>query len=332
MDVAALVKEVKSGNLKPVYFLMGDEPYFMDQFTNFVEHQYLPEEEKAFNQTVVYGKETSLDQIAMEAKQFPTMAEHRVVLVKEAQNIKAWDALESYLKNPNPSTLFVIAHKYKSLDKRKSAYKALKKADSIIESNVIKDHQLPVWIKRQVGTFGLQIGDRETQLLAEHIGNNLSLVAKELEKLKTALGAGASITATDIEKHVGISKEYNIFELQNALGDGNFKRAVKITRFFADHPKENPFPVILAFLYGFFSKVIALQYLKDKSDSNVASKLKVPPFAVKNYKQAARVFNGRKVLQIISLLREYDLRSKGVNNKSTEHSELLVELILKIIS
>ncbi|MFT6717737.1 MAG: DNA polymerase-3 subunit delta [Sphingobacteriales bacterium] len=330
MDVEAIKKDLKSGQTKPVYFLMGEEEYFMDQITDCAEQHILTEDEKAFNYALLYGRDTDINTVVSEAKQFPVMAEKRLIIVKEAQNIKNWDLLESYLKQVNPQSLIIFAHKHKSLDKRKSVYKALKKADAVVECVSIKDHHLPAWIKAEVKKAKLTIGDRETLLLAEHIGNNLTRISQEINKLKIVLGDGGVIDTSSIEKHIGISKEYNIFELQNALGEGNVVKAVKITKFFADHPKENPLPVILAFLYGYFSKVISLHYLKDKSDSNVASKLKVPPFAVKNYKQAARVFKAGKTVQIISLLREYDLRSKGVNNKSADHGALLTELILKV--
>ena len=311
---------------------MGDEPFYIDQITNYISKHVLEEHEKDFNQTVLYGKDTSVDEIIAVAKRFPMMSEYQVVIVKEAQHIRNIEAIEAYAKQPLASTLLVINYKYKKLDKRKAAAKTIAKNALLFESQKLRDYQIPDWISKEVGNSGLTIDPKNAGLLAEFLGTDLNKIHNELQKLKLVLPKGEAITTEVIEKNIGISKDFNVFELQTALAKKDILKANRIAKYFEQNPKDNPFVVTISSLFNYFSKILQLHFSKNKNNDQVlAGELKVHPFFVKEYKMAARNYSPKKLIKIIGYLREYDLKSKGVNNISTTDGDLLKEMLYKIL-
>lgn len=330
-----IIENLKNKVYHPIYFLQGEEPYYIDEITDFIAKNVLDENEKEFNQTVLYGKETNVNSILECAKRFPMMANYQVVIVKEAQQIKDKD-LESeiflkYVENPMKSTILVMCYKYKKLDGRKSLGKLIAKKGVLFESKKLYDNQIPEWIANFLKKKNYRIGVKATMLLTEYLGNDLSKIVNELEKLMLNIKSGNEISTSHIEQYIGISKDFNVFELQNALGTKNILKANQIIRYFAKNPKDHPMPVTLFNLYSFFSKVLMYHYILDKSNKNAAAVLKVHPFFLKDYQFASKNFSPKKTEQIISVLRDYDKKSKGVNNISADEGELLKELVYKIL-
>ncbi|MBN2347952.1 MAG: DNA polymerase III subunit delta [Bacteroidales bacterium] len=332
MTAEQIISDIKAKNYKPVYLLMGEEPYYIDRVTDYFIKNVLNESEKAFNQVVLYGKDTDAPAIINTAKRYPMMSSHQVVIVKEAQTLKDIDDLIHYTNHPLSSTLLVINYKYKKLDKRKALYKSIEKNGVILESNRLYDDKIPDWINAYLATKGIKIQPSASVLLTEFLGNDLSKIVNELEKLIITLESGnTTISPAHIEKNIGISKDYNNFELQNALIQKDVVKAYRIIDHFDRNQRDNPFVVTISVLYAFFSKLLLYFNLPDKSKSNVTAMLKINPFFVKDYLAAARSYPEAKVIRIISLLREYDLKSKGVGNVSASPGDLLKELIYKIL-
>ena len=331
MTFDQIIGDIKRKIYHPVYLLHGEEPYFIDAITALIEESVLTEAEKEFNQTVVYGRETDPGLIIDMARRFPMMANYQVVIVKEAQDIDKIENLQPYIEKPMPSTILVIAHKYRKLDQRKNFAKSFNKSGVLFESARIYDNKVPGWINEQIMARGHSIKPDACQLLAEYLGNDLGRISKELEKLLINLPAGSAIDTAIIERNTGISKDYNVFELQNALGTRNISKANRIISHFAANTKQNPMIVVLSVLFGFFMKLMIYHQLKDKSKNIAAAALSVNPYFIKDYTMAAENFTFRQLRAIIGLLREYDLRLKGINNGSTEESELLRELVYKIL-
>lgn len=325
-------RNLKNKKYHPVYLLMGEEPFYIDVISKYIEDSVLNEEEKEFNFSLLYGRETDVTSIVSTAKRFPMLSEYQVVIVKEAQNIKDLEKLESYVKAPLESTLLVICYKYKSFDKRKTFLKSIIQKGVVMESKKVYDSKMPGWILDYLKRHGYKIDPRSAQLLADHLGNDLSKVVNELKKLFISLPKGSSITTDIIEKNIGISKDYNIFELQDALATKNRLKAFQIVKYFSDNPKSNPLVVTLSVLNSFFTKILAYHSISNKSQSNVASKLGMPSFLVQGIQKAAQNYRLEKLYAIFALLREYDVRSKGVNNQSTSHGDLLKELVYKIMN
>jgi DNA polymerase III subunit delta len=323
--------DIKRKIYHPVYLLHGEEPYFIDAITNLIEETVLTDTEKEFNQTVVYGRDTQPGTIIDMARRFPMMANYQVVIVKEAQDIDKLEELQSYVEKPQTSTILVIAHKYKKVDQRKGFAKSVDKAGVLFESSKIYDNQVPAWISEQVKAKGYAIKPEASQLLAEYLGSDLGRISNETEKLIINLPAGSVIDGAIIERNIGISKDYNVFELQNALGTRDVKKANRIINYFAGNTKQNPAIVVVAVLFGFFMKLMIYHQLKDKSRNVAASALGVSPFFIKDFSQAAENYTFQRLRAIIRLLREYDLRLKGINNGSAGESELLRELVFKIL-
>lgn len=324
--------ELKRKQYRPVYFLMGEEPYFIDAVADYIAENALPEQEKAFNQAVMYGKDTNVYTVLDAAKRFPMMSQYQVVIVKEAQNLKDIDKLQFYMEKPLQSTILVISHKYKPLDKRSKLYKILDKSKeaAVFESKKLRDYQVPDWITAYLAERGYTIVPAAANLLTEYLGAELGKVANELNKLMITLPVNEKkITLEHIETNVGISKDYNVFELQNALGGKDVLKANRIIGHFARNPGSNPMVMVIMSLYSYFVKILTCHYLPDKSQA--AAALKVPPFAVKDYEAAARKYPAPKIIRIISILREYDLKSKGVGSSSASHGDLMREMIFKIL-
>ena len=339
MTVNELLKDLKSRKLKPLYLLHGEEPYFIDEISNYIEYELLSEAERGFNQTVFYGKDTDPMAVINAAKRYPMMADYQIVLVKEAQDMK-WGSDDenkkhinpflAYLENPLKSTILVFCYKYGKFDKRKKNYKAIEKNGLIFESSPLYDSKVPAFVEQFVAAKNYKMQPQASALLSEYLGNDLSKIANELEKLMLNVAAGQEISTQDIQDNIGISKEYNVFELQTALSRKDVLKANRIINYFEANQKANPFVLVLGNLNYYFIKVLKFHYLPDKSPQNVAKTLGVSPYFVKDFEQASRTFNFNKTLQIISLLRDYDLKSKGVNS-TADNGELMKELIFKIL-
>ena len=329
---------LKKGNYKPIYYLMGEEPYFIDTITDYIEKNVLRDDEKDFDQVVVYGADTDLGQIINTARQFPMLASRRVLIVKEAQNVKGIDGTSDdkdpmtlYAANPTKSTILVINLKGKKLDSRKKLAKALDKEHVLFESKPLYDNQVDRWITDYLSARGIAIEPKAAEVMAACMGTKLSAIVMELEKLKTAVGAGNKITVADIEKNVGISKEFNPFELQNAIGARDVYRSALISKHLGAMAKHSIIPDI-AVLYGFFTKVMLTHSMRNASNNELASALKVSPFFVKDYQAAARNYNMTQCATVISILREYDAYSKGIDAPPIDDADLLREMVFKIVT
>lgn len=331
MTFEEIISNLKKKIYHPIYFLMGEETYFIDKISDYISDNVLTDAEKGFNQTILYGKDTEPHNIIANARRFPMMSNHQVIVVREAQNIKKIEDLEPYVKNPLNSTILVINYKYKTLDKRKTFPKLIDQKGILFEAKKIYDNQLPTWIASYLKEQNFTIAPQAAAMLSEYLGADLSKVSNELDKLIISLPSGSQITPDHIEKNIGISKEFNVFELQNALGERNLLKANRIVNYFGANPSSNPFPVIISGLFSYFSKILNYHFLEDKSQNNVASVLQVHPFFVKTYIAAAKNYNIKKLVEIISILREYDMKSKGWGNVSASPADLQREMVYRIL-
>lgn len=330
-QVQKIISEIQSKQLAPIYFLCGDEPYYIDRIAAFIEDSVLNEEEKGFNQVVLYGRDVSIEDIVSQAKRYPMMAERQVVIVKEAQELsRTIENLESYASQPQESTVLVLCYKYKKLDARKKLKKTLAKTGVIFESKKLYDNQIPEWIRRVLSGKGYQITPKASLMLSEFLGNDLSKVNNELEKLQLIVPKGSEITPHIIEENIGISKDFNTFELQHAVGKRDTTKAFSIANYFANNPRNHPLVVTLGVLYNFFSKVMLYHSLTHKAGA--AKTLGVNPYFVKDYEIAAQNYSMKKVSQILSVLHETDLKGKGVGAQNIPQGELLKEMLVKIFS
>lgn len=327
-----IISDLKKRIFKPVYFLAGEEPYYIDKITEYIEEHVLDEAEKSFNQVVFYGEDTSVTTVIETSRRFPMMSTHQVVIVKEAQSLRKIEDLVIYLEKPLASTILVINYKYRALDKRIRLYKLLDSQGSYFESPRLRDYQVPAWIEKYLSARGIKTDPDASATLTEFLGTDLNKIANELDKLIITLPSGKPVITTSlIEKNIGISKDYNNFELQKAVGEKNILKANTIVHHFAANQKENPITLTIASLFSFFTRILTYHYLTDKSKNNVASVLKVNPFFVKDYESAAAKYNATKTIQIISLLRTYDMKSKGFGDISSDPGDLLKELVYKIL-
>ena len=332
-EVLKIINDLKAGIIKPIYFLMGEEPYYIDKLTEYIENNILSEDEKGFNQTVIYGRDATIEDIVSNAKRYPMMAERQVVVVREAQELsRTIDKLESYAENPQPTTVLVVAYKYKTLDKRKKLVKLIAKNGVLFESKKLYENQVGTWIQRLLQGRGYAIEPKANAMLVEFLGNDLSRINNELDKLKIILPKGHTITPKDIEYNIGFSKDFNVFELQNAIGSKDQLKAYKIAQYFADNPKDNPLVVTVSLVFGFFVKILKYHGLKDKDPRAAAPVLGVNPFFMKDYEIALRNYPMKKVSSIVASLREIDVKSKGVGANSLSNHDLLKEMLVKIFA
>jgi DNA polymerase-3 subunit delta len=332
-EVLKIVKDIQGGNIKPIYFLMGEEPYYIDKLSDYIEQNILSEDEKAFNQTILYGRDVTIEDIVSTAKRYPMMAERQVVIVKEAQDlIKTIDKLENYVENPMPSTVLVFCYKYKTLDKRKKLPKLVAKSGVLFESKKLYENQVGDWIKRVLAGKKYSIEPKANAMLVEFLGNDLGKINNELEKLQIILPKESTITPKHIEENIGFSKDFNNFELLNALGSKNQLKAYQIVQYFSDNQKANPLVVTTSTVFGFFIKLLKYHGLKDRNPKNVVTVLGVNPFFIKDYDLALKNYPMRKVSQIVSYLREIDVKSKGVGANALPQSDLLREMLFKIFN
>ncbi|MEP1488421.1 MAG: DNA polymerase III subunit delta [Algibacter sp.] len=332
-EVKQLVTDIKNGQLKPIYFLMGEEPYYIDKISDFIESNVLAEEEKGFNQMALYGRDVTIEDIAGHAKRYPMMAERQVIIIKEAQDLsRTIEKLVSYANNPQPTTVLVVNYKYKKLDKRKALYKTIKKIGVVYESKKLYENQVSDWIRRVLAPKDYTISPKAAQMLVEFLGTDLSKINNEIEKLQIILPKGSQITPELIEENIGISKDYNNFELRKAIGERNVIKAHQIVNYFAENPKDNPMVMTVSLLFSYFSQLLHFHGLSDKSPRSVASALRVNPYFVNDYVVAARNFPMRKVSAVIALLREFDVKSKGVGSNAVPQGDLLKELLYRILN
>ncbi len=332
-EVKQIVTDIKNGHLKPIYFLMGEEPYYIDRISEFIEDHVLAEEERGFNQMVLYGRDVTVEDIISNAKRYPMMADHQVIIVKEAQDlVRSIEKLADYAKQPQPTTVLVMNYKYKTIDKRKALYKTLQKNGVVYESKKLYENQVADWIRRVLSTKNYTIVPKAAQMLVEFLGTDLSKISNELDKLQIILPKGTQISPEHIEENIGISKDFNNFELRQAIGEKNAFKAFRIVNYFAENPKDNPMVVTVTLLFNFFSQLLQFHGLTDKSPRNVASALKVNPYFVNEYVLAAKNYPMKKVSEVISVLREFDVKSKGVGSNAVPQGDLLKELLVKIVS
>lgn len=324
--------DLKNKVYKPVYLFHGEESFFIDKLVDFIEESVLSDSEKEFNLDIVYGKDITVSQLISNAKRFPMMANHHVVIVKEAQSLRNINDLTAYVENPLKSTLLVLVHKHKTLDGRKSLGKILKKKAVVFNSKKLYENQIPDWINTYLSNRKFSITPKAAIMITEYVGNDLSKIANELDKLIINLEAGTKITDQHVEQNIGISKDYNIFEFQNAIGSGNIPRAYMIADYFGKNQKSFPLLRITSNLYFYFTKLMLIHKSKSKNPGDLASVIGLHPFLVKDYLSAANNFSFGKLAVIIHELKEYDLKSKGIDNANTEDSELLKELIFKIMN
>ena len=330
-EINAIVSDIKKGTLKPIYFLMGDEPYYIDKISDYIEENVLDETEKGFNQQVMYGRDVTIEDIVGAAKRYPMMAEKQVLIVKEAQDLsRSIEKLVSYAENPQPTTVLVLNYKYKKLDKRKKLHKAVAKTGLVYESKKLYDNQVSDWIRRVLSGKKYQIDPKAALMLVEFLGTDLSKIANELDKLMLVLPKETIITDAHIEENIGISKDFNNFELMKAIGEKNVLKANRIINYFVENPKKNPTVMTISLLNGFFTKLLLFHGLKDKSKNSVAKALGVSTYFVDEYFLAARNFPMRKVAQVIAALRDADVKSKGVGANQTQE-DILKELLFKIL-
>lgn len=329
---AQLIKDLKAGKYAPVYLLTGEENYYIDLVSDYIENHVVAEEYRDFDQTVVYGRDTSMVAVISAAKRYPMLSPVQVVLVKEAQdiNIKEWDALVAYLQSPQPTTMLVLCYRYKKLAKNTKVFKSIDSKGVVFECGKLYDSQLPEWIANYVNQRGYSVTEKAAVLLSECIGNDLGKITNELGKVFISLPEGTKINEAVIEQNIGISKDYNVFELQSAIGRRDVVNCNRIVNYFAANPKDNPIQMILPTLYGYFVKVMLYHQLPDKSQA--ASVLKVNRYFLKEYETAARNYSLGKLASCIGYLYDADLRSKGIRNNGTvTDGELLKEIVFKII-
>ena len=328
-----IARELKNRIYKPVYYLMGEESYYIDRISEYIAQTVLNENEKEFNQTIVYGADTDIATVINAAKRYPMMSKYQVVIVKEAQNIKNIEELVYYLQKPLDSTILVLCHKHGTLDRRKKLAAEIEKVGVLFESKKIKDAQLPGFISSYLKRRSVEIEPKASEMMAEFVGADLSRMAGELEKLIITLPRGQKrITPEQIERNIGISKDYNNFELRNALVAKDVFKANQIIKYFEENPKTNPLQMTLSVLFNLFSNLMLAYYAPDKSEQGIANQLGLKsPWQSKDYMAAMRKYSGVKVMQIIGEIRYCDAKSKGVGNPSLEDGDLLRELVYKIL-
>ncbi len=333
MTATDIIRDIKARKIKPIYLLHGDESYYIDLISDYLEENVLSDAEKSFNQTIFYGKDSDVMSVLNASKRYPMMSDYQLIMVKEAQELKidkAAEQFQAYCENPLKSTVLVLCHKYGKFDKRKKVFKVIEKSGLVFESASIYENKVPAWVEDFVKSRGYHINHTASALLGEYLGNDLSKVANELEKLMLNVAKGQEIGTKEVQDNIGISKEYNVFELQNALSKKDVYKANQIVNYFEANPKANPMVLVMGNLAGYFTKILKYHYIKDKSQA--AREMGVNPYFLKDYEFAAKNYPLGKTFEVISLLREYDLKSKGVDSTgNTEAGDLMKELVYKII-
>ena len=332
MSVEKIISDWKKKVFKPVYWLEGEEEYFIDRAIDYAEHHILNESEASFNLSVFYGKDANWADVLNACRRYPMFAERQVVLLKEAQQMKDVEKLEPYIETPLSSTVFVISYKEKKLDARKKFAKLVKENGVLVTTKKMYDKDVPAWTQELVHSKGLTISPRGLALLVDHIGNDLTRIENEIDKLSVNLGKGTNITEDDIEKYIGVSKDYNVFELQAALADKDLARTIRIIQYFEANPKAGPIQLILPSLYSFFSKVFMIFGAGTNDEKTIAASIGVNPYFMKDYMQAARLYSYPGVEKVLLLLHQYNLKSIGVGSTATEDASLMKEMVVKMLN
>ncbi len=335
MDYEHIIRDIKNNIFSPIYFLWGEEPYFIDKIVDLLEDSILDESLRGFNQTIVYGRDVTTKEIIDLSRRYPMMGNYQVVIVKEAQYVDKIEELELYLQEPLDTTILIIAYKHKKVDKRKSFYKKINapKFNSIVfESSKIKDYAIPKWIETEIKLRGFTIAPVALMLMSEYLGNDLGKIKNEIDKLVINIHPGSNITEIEIEENIGISKDYNLFELQNAMAERDALKAFRIVEYFEANPKEHPLQMITVVLHNYFMKVFKFHQVKNNNQNTIAAELGIAPFFVKDYIKAGRVFPTQKIKQIISDIRILDLKSKGVENLDATNYGILKEFVFKVLN
>lgn len=327
-----IISDWKKHNYKPIYWLEGEEEYFIDKVMDYAESHILNESETAFNLTVFYGKDAEWPNIINACRRYPMFAERQVVLLKEAQQMRDIERLEAYIENPLNSTVFVVSYKEKKVDGRTRLAKLLKEKGVVLTTKKLYDNQLPEWTEELVQSKGHTISSKALMLLVDHIGNDLSRIENEVDKILINLGKRQDITEDDVEKYVGVSKDFNVFELQTALATKNLPKAIRIIQYFEANPKAAPIQLILPSLYSFFSKVFMIYGVNTRDEKSVAASLGINSFFVKDYLRAASIYSYPDVEKLLLLLSDYNLKSIGINNSGTADASLLKEMVVKMIA
>lgn len=335
-ELDSILKNIKNKELLPIYFFHGEEPYYIDAAVKCFEHDVLEEDEKAFNQTVVYGKDTTFSDVLSLARQFPMMGDKQVIILKEAQEIKLTEkeleALKVYVQNPVPSTLLVIAYKYKKVDARKTFAKTLSKNKMLFLSEKMYDNEVPKFIDQQIRNLGLRTKPNIPALLSEYLGTDLSRISNELGKLKMILKDTDILDEKIIETHIGISKDFNIFELTKALSNRDEARAMRVAYFLGKSPKQNPFEMMMGSLYSFFSNLIIYHTMAGQNPKAIQDEMRLNYYQAQDMAAASRHYSLKHATRIISILREFDLKRKGLGAVNMNETELLTEMTYKILN
>jgi DNA polymerase III subunit delta len=332
-----VIKEMKTGKYSPIYFLQGEEPYYIDLIADHIEENAIDKSARSFNQVVVYGKDVNMSQILNHAMRYPMMSDRQVVIVREAQDIAdlgkddGQRLFENYIKNPQPSTILVFCHKYKTLDGRKTLGKTLDQLAVVVNSKKLYDNQIPEWISSYLSAKGYSISDKAKQMLTDNIGNNLDRLSNEIDKMLINIKEIKEIDPGMIQKYIGISKDFNVFELQKALTVKDAFKANQIINYFAANTKSNPIIPIIAILFAFYSKILLIHHAKDKSESNLSKVLGMSPYVLREYTLAARNYPLGKVINSIGHIRTADLQSKGIGAGSVSEGQILKELVFKLL-
>ena len=330
MSIDKIITEWKKGVFKPIYWLEGEEEYFIDKAVNYAENSILKESEASFNLTVFYGKDTTWAEVVTACRRYPMFAERQVVIIKEAQQMRDIEKLEPYIDNPLSSTVFIVSYKDKKVDGRTKFAKLLKEKGVLITTKKMYDNQVPEWTQELLESKGLSISPKGLALFVDHIGNDLTRIENEINKISINLGKRKTITEEDIEEFVGVSKDFNVFELQSAIAHRDFAKAMRIIQYFEANPKAAPIQLVLPSLYSFFSKVFMVFGAGSTDEKGVAAAIGVNPFFVKDYMQAAKIYNFQGVERILLLLHQYNLKSIGINSPGTEDASLLKEMLYKM--
>jgi DNA polymerase-3 subunit delta len=331
MSVEAILSDWKKKQFMPVYWLEGDEEYFIDKAVDFAEHHILAESESAFNLTVFYGKDASLADVITACRRYPMFSERQVVILKEAQQMREVEKLEVYIENPLHSTLLVVSYKDKKLDARKKFTKLVKDKGVLVSTKKMYERELPGWTQQLIESKGLSISQKGLVLLVDHIGNDLVRIENEIEKLAINLNKRTNITEDDIEKYIGVSKEYNVFELQTAIATRDLPSCIRIISYFEANPKAGPVQLVLPSLYNFFSKVFMVFGAGTTDEKTLATAIGTNPYFIKSYTEAARLYTYPGVERALLLLHQYNLKSVGVGSMNTGDASLLKEMVVKMM-
>jgi len=327
-----IISDWKKGSYKPIYWLEGEEEYFIDKVMKFAENNILSESETGFNLSVFYGKDADWAAVINACRRYPMLAAKQVVLLKEAQQMRDIERLEAYIENPLTSTIFVVSYKEKKVDGRTRLAKLLKEKGVVLTTKKLYENQLPEWTEELIESKELSISQKALVLLVDHIGNDLSRIENEIDKIAINLGKRKNITETDVEQYVGVSKDFNVFELQTALATKNLSKAIRIIQYFEANPKAAPIQLILPSLYAFFSKVFMIYGLNTRDEKTIASSLGINAFFIKDYLRTTTMYSYADIEKLLLLLSDYNLKSIGINSAGTSDASLLKEMVIKMIA